>query len=223
MKKTLLALTILGIANCLHAGVTLQFSEPYLGAIPSNFANGAGAVTNGMRWGIIVSTADATFAGSGTSYDAYVAGSSTAGFLSFSGGVTDDYFIPGTLTLDASGLGLQEGDFATVPGNGSIVDDLIIATLGVNGLTAGDKFALTWFGSAGNGSASGDKYGFLTDASFVIPADGNVTGFSTPFTGVDAPRTASNTFVAGAGPVPEPSRMMLLGFGLVGLFFRRRR
>ena len=209
-------------ANSVVAGITIQFSEPYVGGIPSNLANSSGAVTNGMRWGIVVDTNGNGFSGLGTSYDAYVAGSNTAGFLNDGGAVTDDYFIPGTLTLDASSLGLLEGD-STLPGNGSIVDDLTIASaLPFNGISTGDSFALIWFGSAGNGSAAGDRYGFLGDPSFTIPVDGQAVSASTPFVGTDPVRTASNTF-QNPSLVPEPSRVMFLALGGLGLLMRRRR
>lgn len=209
--------------NSAFAGVTIQFSEPYVGGIPSNLANSSGTVTNGMRWGILVDSGGNGFSGSGTSYDAYVAGSNTAGFFSDGGAVTDDYFVPGTLTLDASGLGLQEGDFSTIPGNGSIVDDLIISSaLPFNGISTGDSFALIWFGTAGNGSAAGDSYGFLTNPSFVIPVDGQAVQASSPFTGNDPIRTASNTF-QNPTLAPEPSRVLFLALGGIGLLMRRRR
>ncbi len=206
-----------------EATVTLQFNGSFNSGILSNLANAAGSVSNGMRWGVIISTGDASFAGSGTNYDAYAAGVTTAGFMSFGNALTDDYFIPGTLTADGSGL--LEGDFSTPGANGSIVDDLPgvaltgdLSGLGLGaGITTGDKFALVWFSD--NTSADGSRYGFLTDPSFIIPSNSALQDYGTAFAGVDSPRSATNTF----GAVPEPSRMMLLGFGLVGLFFRRRR
>lgn len=224
MKYTFAAI-LAGIlfASSAEATVTLQFNGSFNSGILSNLANAAGTVSNGMRWGIIVSTSDASFAGSGANYDAYNAGVTTEGFLSFGGLTTDDYFIPGTLTADSSGL--LEGDFTTPGANGSIVDDMAgvaltgdLAGLGLGaGITTGDKFALVWFSD--NTSLDNSKYGFLTDASFIIPSNSALQDYGPAFAGADSTRPASNTF----GTVPEPSRMMLLGFGLVGLFFRRRR
>ena len=93
-----------GIASQASATVTFQFSLPFSGGIASNLANASGVVTNGMRWGIIIDTAGNGFANAAANYDAYAPGVGTAGFLSVGGTVTDDYFIPGTLTQDGSGF-----------------------------------------------------------------------------------------------------------------------
>jgi hypothetical protein len=184
----------------------------------TNLANASGTVTNGMKWGIIVSTTDTSFSGSGLSYDAYAGGTSTAGFLSYGGSSTDDYFIPGTTTVDSSGL--TEGDFVTTGGNGGIVDPLTVPyLLGVN---QGDPFMIVWFSS--NTSAAGDKYGVLPDVTFSLPADGTLLddSYATAFVGTDPVRTASNTF-QNPTLAPEPSRVMFLALGGLGLLMRRRR
>ena len=215
MKYSFLALAVASLlVSEANATVTLQFNESYVSGIPSNLANAGGIITNGMRWGIIVSTSDSSFAGGGTNYDAYAATPTTAGFLSYGNAVTDDYYIPGTFTDDASAL--LEGDFTTAGGQGSIIDDLIVSLTG--GVSLNDKFALVWFSD--NTSANGSKYGFFTDASFVMPADGSLTGFGAPFVGNDPTRVASNTF---GTVIPEPSRAVLLLGGALGLAMRRRR
>ena len=200
------------------ATVTLHFNDAYTTGLPNNLANATGTVSNGMRWGIVVSTTDASFAGGGTSYDAFGAGSATAGFLSHNGVVTDDYYLPGTLTTDGSFLAL--GDGGTTAGAGSIVDDLAVSL--TNGVSVNDLFALIWFGSAGNGSAAGDKYGLFTSPSFIMGADGTDPVYGTPFAGNDPVRTASNTF-QNPSLVPEPSRVLFLALGSMGLLMRRRR
>lgn len=204
------------LAKLGSAATTVQFYEPYFGGIVDNLANASGVATNGMRWGIIVDTTGNGFSNSGTSYEPYTAGVTTAGFFNANGGVTDDYFIPGGLTVDASTI-YPAGDFGgTTPGSGSIVEDIVVGYS--NGISTNDKFALIWFSS--NSSSEGAKYGFFADNSFVLPADsGSTVSYGTPFQGTDPIRTANNTFTA----VPEPSRIALMGLGLAGLFFRRRR
>jgi hypothetical protein len=216
--KALLFVVFTSAAQLSNAAITIQFYEPYFGGIVDNLANAAGVATNGMRWGILVDTSANGFASDGTAYDPYLAGVTTAGFFSAGSAITDDYFIPGALTVDGSTL-YPFGDFgSTTPGNGSIVDDIVVNY--TNGISLNDRFALIWFST--NSSGEGDKYGFFSDPSFVLPADNGATvSFGTPFQGIDPVRPANNTF--GATVIPEPSRMMLLGFGLVGLFFRRRR
>lgn len=206
------------------ADTTIQFYEPYSNGIVDNLANASGVAANGMRWGVIVSTTNATFAGSGplaaNNYDAYAAGSNAAGFLSVGGVVTDDYYIPGALTVDGSLL-FPGGDNGDTPGNGSILNDIAVAY--TNGISNGDRFALVWFASAGNASTAGSKYGFIEDASFVLPSDtGASVGYTTPFVGADALHTATNTFQS-VGATPEPSRALLVGIGALGLVVRRRR
>ncbi len=216
VKNLLLGLSCALVLTCpALATVTLQFNESYVSGIPSNFANSSGIVTNGMRWGIIVSTSDSSFAGGGTSYDEYTYGPGTAGFLSYGGVATDDYYIPGFFTGDATSL--LEGDITTPGGQGSIIEDLIFSLTG--GVSTGDRFALIWFSD--NTSAAGSKYGFFTDTSFVLPSDGATGEYGAVFVGVDPIRSASNTFAASV--IPEPSRALLLFVGVVGLMMRRRR
>lgn len=201
-------------ATSVQAATTIQLSEPYSGGIPNNFANAAGVATNGMRWGIIVDTSGNGFASSGTAYNAYTAGVTTAGFLTSSGGLTDDYYVPGSLTVDASIFTGADG--GSTAGAGSIMDNIVVDY--TNGMSAGDRFAIIWFDS--NSGATGAKYGFFTDSSFVIPADaGTAVPFSSIFAGNDSIRSASNTFQA----VPEPSKFLAFSFGMLGLMLRRRR
>ena len=220
MRSLVFLTALLGVLNPLAAWATttLHFNDAYATGLPDNLANDVGVVSNGMRWGVIISTTDAAFAGGGTNYDEYAAGSNTAGFLSVGGVLTDDYFIPGTLTQNAAFL--AGGDGGATAGDGSILDDLTLTY--TNGISLNDKFGLVWFGSAGNTSTAGSKYGFFEDASFVLPGDGLDPIYGAAFQGTDPIRSASNTF-ASLAPVPEPSRLLLLGFGAFGLMLRRRR
>lgn len=142
-----------------------------------------------MQWGIIVDTAGNGFANAATNYDAYTPGVGIAGFLSVGGVVTDDYYIPGSLTQDATIW--TEADGTTSGGIGAILDDLTDVPL-TNGVATDRAFAVVWFSN--NTSISGSRYGFLTDPSFIVPGDSSTYDFSKVFNGNDPVRTASKTF-----------------------------
>ena len=90
------------------------------------------------------------------------------------------------------------------------------------GVAANQAFALVWF--ATNTSTTGSNYGFLTDATFLVPSGAATTEFGAPFVGVNPIRSASDTFGAAIAGSPEPSRLLLLGVGgLAGMMVRRRR
>lgn len=206
---------VFGFAMAADATVLLGFSAFSSGGIASNFANASNVPTNGMEWGIVVETVGSTFTNGGTSYNAYSGGPLTAGFLSANGTVSNDYFVPGGTTFDSTAS--KEGDGTTHGAAGTISAMSSFAL--TNGMAPGDKFALVWFST--NSSGGGDKYGFFTDATFVLPADGTpFTSYDGIFTGVDPVRGATDTFVV----TPEPSRILLVGLGaLSGLMVRRRR
>jgi hypothetical protein len=191
------------------SATTLQFSNGGTGA--TNFADQNGTVTNGMRWGIIISSTNSTFnAGSYDPFDATL-----SGFLSVGGVATDDYyFATGTVTGPLgdpffTGVEAGNGGISTangVPSTGDLVPN-------VNG---GDSFGIIWFASST--ANENDYYGFMTDASFLLPSSGTVA-FTSPFVGEDPIRSATFQFQA----IPEPSRFLLIGLaGLVGIMRRRR-
>lgn len=200
-----------------YATVTLQFSTA--SAKLTNIQNAAGNAAGGLRWGIVVDTSigQTGFDASGLNYDGFAFPSAGSGlFLSKGDGsaVTDDFFYfasTGNTTLPTAG-GTDSGS--------NVISQLAGLPL-TGGVVAGQQFGLIWFDTTT--SNDGDKYGFLTNAAFILPSDGNTVNFNAAVLGADPVRLAANTLGGGAGPVPEPSRMMLLGFGLVGLFFRRRR
>jgi hypothetical protein len=211
MSKTkLLLLTCLIVSSVeSYATVSLQFSTA--SAKLTNIQNAAGDAAGGLRWGIVVSTTNASFDAGGASYDGFTfpaSGNMVTLANGTTGLATDDVFYwAGSLTTASAG-GTDSGT------------NLIGTINGVpltGGISTGDPFALMWFDSSATND--GDKYGFLTDASFVIPADSATIDYSGLFLGPDPVRLASNTL----GAVPEPSRFLLAGLGLLGLVMRRRR
>ena len=211
MSKTkFLALVFTFLASVAsHATVTLQFSTA--SSKLTNIQNAAGDASGGLRWGIVVSTSNGSFDANGTNYDGFTFPSSgTAVILAngTSGAATDDVFYWGGNVTSASVGGTDGGsNVITTLSNISLAD----------GISTGDPFALVWFDTSTTND--GDKYGFLTDASFVIPADGATIDFSGAFSGADPTRLASNTL----GAVPEPSRAVLAIIGFFGLISHRRR
>lgn len=216
LNKFLLAVAFAGVfaVSSSQAATVIQFYEPYNKGIADNLSGFTGAGKDGMMWGIIVDTTGNGFAANGAAYNDY-ANLAVAGFFSSGGTLTDDYYIPGALTVNGA-LFYPGGDGGVDPGHGAIVDDITVNY--TSGISQGDKFALVWFDT--NSGATGAHYGFFADNSFILPADtGATVGFTDPFIGADAPRNASNTFQA----VPEPSRILILGVGLMGFLLRRRR
>lgn len=226
MKTKLFTIAFLAVVGFSQAAVTYQFSVTGTNRA-TGFANNPGVATDGMRYGILFDTSGNGF-GSFTSNGTAPAASPYAVFTntssqfldSFAGGVTDDYYwVPGNatpLTTTLSATGSDTG------GAGGITTATLMP-VGTDsglpaGLNSGDKFAIIWFDGT---PSSTSYYGLFTDASFAVPASGiTPVPFNTPFLGSgDALKSANLSFAA----VPEPSRMILIGLGLIGVFFRRRR
>lgn len=214
-KQTLIAcFALLAMATASNGAVTISFNSPFIGGLSSNLANQAGVVSNGLQWGLIV---DGTGNGILDFYDAVVTGSG----LFSSSVLTDDFlFLATTTTSDSSqGGAFTEGDFATPGGNGGIGT---IAFDLVGSAGAGDAFRIVWF--------DGSKLGELADASFILPADGQIVTLDAPFVGVDPTRNAGLSYLGTAAAsngdgitiVPEPSAALLGVVGALGLLRRRR-
>ncbi|TLD71750.1 PEP-CTERM sorting domain-containing protein [Phragmitibacter flavus] len=208
----------------LNAAATLQMSLPFVNGVASNFANSAGVATNGMLYGVLVSTNGSTFQ-PGAYDEMSPATLLNGGFMTIGGIVTDIYFHPGGnpaqpgsgLTYD--GTGLLEGDLVTTGSLGTIENVSLVPInpdQPTSPISALDKFALIWFST--NTASAGDYYGLFSHASFVMPALGDVD-FSSAFLGTDVIRSANQQFQA----IPEPSRMLLIGMGIGGFLLRRRR
>lgn len=217
MKST--SLTILFAATLLACSTSMATTTLRFAVTGTNRATGFSdnlgvAGINNMRWGILIDTNGGGFQAG--SYDLF--NSATSGFLSASTLATDDYyFTPGTLpvTANQTATGIDpggDGGIVSAAGAPNGTDGII------PGVTTGDPFAIIWFATTPN--ANGTYYGVFTHPSFLLPASGSFADFNTPFLGGIGDPIKPASFVFG---VPEPSRLMLLGLGAVGLIFRRRR
>lgn len=214
MNKTIFAtFALLGLASLANATVTLGFSTS--SSKLTGLANAAGTITDGMIWGIVVDTAGDGFDSGAGSYDGFTipaAGPANQTFLSVNSVATDDLFFRDDASFLTATFGGTDG------GSGAVgtIDNIPYT----NGISLGDSFAIMWL--ATSTAATGDDYGFLTNAGFTMPSDpGTYTGYAALFTGADAARPADQTF--GPTGIPEPSRVVLLGLGALGIFARRRR
>ena len=182
-----------------------------------NILDSSGAnVAAGTVGVLMISTTDANFAGS-SNYADLVGLQLTAGQA-----VGDDIIAAVFQAGDLGGV-IGFGDLVTVNYTGNISQN--------------DQLALLWFpGVTSTGAVLGaaqSEYGFFRsdsvsansggDTSFVLPAD---TGAALTLAYFDSGVAAGSGVAPGdlrAQGVPEPSRAVLAGLGLLGLFFRRRR
>lgn len=197
------------------ATVTLQISQIGV-ARATGFANNAGTPTDGMRWGIVVDTSGNGF--NGGSYDVF--DYNTSGFLAVASVATDDYYVAHPTSALTQTLSATGGD----PGGpGGITSINPVPFGGATNISTGDPFSIIWFETA---PASGTYYGMLGNQSvtpqFDIPNDTDVYSVAGFFAGgtADPAKPANLQF---GTPIPEPSRLMLLGLGALGIFGRRRR
>ncbi|RYF42297.1 MAG: PEP-CTERM sorting domain-containing protein [Cytophagaceae bacterium] len=217
LKTTILASALLALGlSSAQASITIVFNAAFAGGVSSSLANSAGVASNGLTYGILVDTTGNGFL---ASYNGFI--DSTA--LISGATTTDDFFFAAAdLTSDASQGGtVLEGDFSTPANVGGVTGVSFLVPNGST-VTANDNFLLVWI--------SGDKVGTLSDASFILPADGGTVVGDAPFVGVDPTRTAGlayagtspNSTGAGITIVPEPSAVLLGAVGALGLLRRRR-
>lgn len=209
--SSIIALAASSLAS--HAAVTLQFSQPFstTGGVASNFANAAGVATNGMVWGVIIDTTNSGFS---SSYDLFTPTSGSIMTLSSGGMATTNVLVTSTLTTsnNVSSSEFSAGFALENPGgDGGISAVTNVPFAGIEGINTGDAFRLVWF------DPSGSTAGFVSDASFLIQADGSTFDYSAIFRGSDPIRSAT-----GISIVPEPSALLLSVFGFLALLRRRR-
>jgi hypothetical protein len=201
MKKLALASCIaLVSAMVSHGAVTFS------GTAATNLQNNAGdgTVADGTLW-LLVASSDSSFGA--TSTNSVNAGNINVG----------DTFGDANDVIFARGV-TSSGGFPPASAKAQVDLSNFEATSFLN-----QAFALVWFSTLTNAAtavANNDTYGILTPANWDFP--GSNTGsfaFGSEFTSVDGSGTASDLVVG----IPEPSRAVLAGLGLMGLFFRRRR
>lgn len=219
--KSLISSLCVALFSCAstYAASSLQFSN--VGRLTGFSAHGDVDGTDGLRWAIIIDTAGNGFADLTTPTDKYDAFNNTAsGFLSIGGTASDDYYYTsagGFFTSTSTALGLDPGGVGTVlTATGTPNGSDVVRPAGVD---TNDPFAIIWFDGAN--ASDGSYYGVFTHASFLLPSSGSLVSFSSPFNSATLdPIKQANIQI---GATPEPSRALLLGFGALGLMFRRRR
>ena len=198
MKNISFALILTFLLTTMVAQAAVTFTGSYASNLKR--ADGTTNITNGTRYVVIVDTVGDGFGASD---------GAAAGTLN-----VDDLF-DGDRIIQTSVIGGIAGRAATAVSNLA----LDVAPF------AGKQFALVWFSTVtGTAASDGDSYGFYRDSGWVLPTVVGATTLGFAATGSDfIQSTVSRTANLNVAAIPEPSRMILLGFGLVGVFFRRRR
>lgn len=226
MNKILFLTSVFfGLAVSLaNATVTLSFSGS--GARAIGFLDSTGTAVSGLRYGIVIDSGTDGFASG--SYATFNTAATVGAPLNIplASGFSNDYFYTSssgnTTVASISASGADAGGAGAI---GSLTgaptqSELQAALPAVFTGSSSYKFGIVWFDTAALG---GTQYGFYTDSTFILPTAGPSVAFNTPFVGTngsgDSAKSANIAFAA----IPEPSRMMLLGLGLIGVFFRRRR
>ena len=189
-----IALALVSIGS-LKASVTLSINKAGWG---SASADGV----NGMTWGLVVDSSGATFGGA---------------VLTDLATLLQDFVVPAIASpANPVQIGTSNYYFARAQANtasgppptflSGLMNTVQLNLVGDVG--TGDAAGLLWLPGT---TAAGQSFGFF-DLSTTLPSDA---------------ATISPSSVAGRATnvigVPEPSRAVLAGLGLLGLFFRRRR
>ncbi len=209
LKSLALLVALSGLASA--ATVNIQISQGANQA--TNFANADGTVSNGLVWGLMISTANTSFSvfDQGFTLSTSLSGTLIPG--------TDDYFISSSV-LTAQGTTTD----AANPGKINIMNGIVVNDALTNLMVTGNQFAIVWFDStvtsATQSLQGGMKYGLITDAAWTIPAGGATRNISASFAGSPDPIKQANGFTVTG--VPEPSAALLGAIGALGLLRRRR-
>lgn len=209
-----------------NASVTLSFSGT--GARAIGFLNANGVAVTGMRYGIIIDSAsDGLFSPGNYGSFSNASTGATPINIPLASGFSNDYFYTSTSgNTTVASISASGADLGGAGAIGSLTfaptqSELQAALPSVFTLTSSYRFGIVWFDTTTNPSAP--TYGFYTDSSFILPTSSGSVPFNTPFVGTSGPGDIAKSANIAFAAVPEPSRMILLGFGLVGVFLRRRR
>lgn len=212
LTKYILALVFLSkLASA--ATVNIQISQGANQA--TNFANAAGSASNGLVWGLMISSSDNVFSALPENFQL---SNNLGGSLI---PTTDDYFISSSI-FTSQGTTADSGNFGKI----NIMNGIVISVPATNALVPGNRFAIVWFDSTVTSStqalAGGTQYGLLTNSTFVLPAAAGTTNVSSFFSASPDPVKTANTFTVPTASVPEPSAALLGMLGALGLLRRRR-
>jgi autotransporter-associated beta strand protein len=241
--------TLTGLAELNGGGVLDKTTVGVLIMGDGNSYTGNTTVTGGTLWvnnttgsgtgtGTVTSAATTTLGGTGTIAPSAGNGVTTNGTLQI-GGTSPTVGEDLNITLTSATLAINEkvafdifgGKGSGVENGASDADRLLLtgSTSGIVALGAGASLVVNT--ASNTGWTAGSAWQLFEWASIVPTGTfSNLTSTQGNFT--DLPDLSSfnlawdvsNIYTAGTiSIVPEPSRLMLLVFGLLGLFFRRRR
>jgi PEP-CTERM motif len=152
-------------------------------------------------------------------------GSATDGSLVGGESLAENAFLVGDYIVQRNSSG---NSFGVTQAPGTVTAENLTTSIPTGTVTPGTPFAVMWFTQAAATTTAilGENYGIVRDTGWLFPADGSAYTFTTSATPTSTQfRTVQNAgnAVNTIGPVPEPSRLILLGLGGMGLLLRRRR
>jgi len=214
MTKVILGSLLVSTGFVSAATCVVQFSSG-TSTIATGFADASGSAAAGLTWGIIVSNGDSTFSPIPANFVLSTTTTATSGTRI---GTSNDYYFGSAVLTANQTTGAEAGALGKIGSLGNI-------TKGASA-TTGSSFALVWFDRSLNTAstpglgtvAAGTSYGLLTDANFVVPADGATVFVGTTFSAPGDAIKSANTVTV----IPEASTAFLGAIGALGLLRRRR-